>query len=127
MSELASQARMAARSARILLDQGDYVGAVSRAYYAMFDLARATLREIDPKLAAAKTHTTIIARFSKHLVRDRGLPRDVGRSLRRAFNARLLTEYSETSVAFEQAERAVEAMERFFEAVASKENSPPDD
>jgi hypothetical protein len=47
--------------------------------------------------------------------------------LRRAFNARLLTEYSETSVAFEQAKAAVEAMERFFEAVASKEDSSPDE
>ena len=81
MNELAARAETAARAARLLLDQGDYVGAVSRAYYAMFDLARAQLRDIDPKLAAAKTHTSIIARFSKHLVQERGLPREIGRTL----------------------------------------------
>ena len=127
MNELAARAETAARAARLLLDQGDYVGAVSRAYYAMFDLARAQLRDIDPKLAAAKTHTSIIARFSKHLVQERGLPREIGRTFRRAFNARLLAEYSDTSVTFEQAKEAVEAMERFFEAVLGREGSASSD
>ena len=39
--ELFSKARTAAASARILLSAGDYDGACKRAYYAMFDAARA--------------------------------------------------------------------------------------
>ncbi len=39
--ELFSKARTAAASARILLSAGDYDGACNRAYYAMFDAARA--------------------------------------------------------------------------------------
>jgi uncharacterized protein (UPF0332 family) len=89
MNKLVTRAPAAARSARLLLDEGDTIGAVSRAYYAMFDLARAALRDIDPNLAAAKTHATIISRFSKHMVQDRGFPQELGRALRRAFDARL--------------------------------------
>jgi uncharacterized protein len=126
MSELAARARLAARSAHRLLEDGDYASAVSRAYYAMFDLTRAMLQEIDPKLVAAKTHTTIISRFSRHLVRDRGLPREAGRVLRRVFNARILTEYSASAVALNDAREAVELMDRFFEAVATKEDSASD-
>jgi len=67
----------------MLLDAGDYRGAVNRAYYAMFDLARHTLRAVDPKLAAAKKHSTIIARFSKYMIQERGYPREIGQTLRR--------------------------------------------
>jgi uncharacterized protein (UPF0332 family) len=41
--ELMDKARRAATSARLLLDMGDLDGACSRAYYAMFDAARAAL------------------------------------------------------------------------------------
>lgn len=123
MNELAARGHMAARSAHRLLEDGDYASAVSRAYYAMFDLTRAMLQELDPKLVAAKTHTTIISRFSKHLVRDRGLPSEAGRVLRRVFNARILTEYSASAVTLKDAREAVELMDRFFEAVARQDTA----
>jgi uncharacterized protein (UPF0332 family) len=117
MNKLVTRARAAARSARLLLDEGDTIGAVSRAYYAMFDLARAALRDIDPKLAAAKTHATIISRFSKHMVQDRGFPQELGRALRRAFDARLVADYSDTATIIEVAKEVVDAMDQFLAAV----------
>jgi uncharacterized protein (UPF0332 family) len=117
MSKLVTRARAAARSARLLLDEGDTIGAVSRAYYAMFDLARAALHDIDPKLAAAKTHATIISRFSKHMVQDRGFPQNLGRALRRAFDARLVADYSDTATTIEEAKEVVDAMDEFLAAV----------
>lgn len=119
MSDLGADARMGARSARMLLDAGDYRGAVNRAYYAMFDLARHTLRAVDPKLAAAKKHSTIIARFSKHMVQEKGYPREVGRILRKVFDARLVGDYADTAPTSEQANEVIEAMERFFEVMAA--------
>ena len=41
--ELFGKALIAASSAQILLDAGDVDGACNRAYYAMFDAARAAL------------------------------------------------------------------------------------
>jgi uncharacterized protein (UPF0332 family) len=41
--ELFTKAQTAAASARILLNAGDVDGACNRAYYAMFDAARAAL------------------------------------------------------------------------------------
>jgi len=117
MNELVARARMSARSARSLLEAGDYNSAISRAYYAMFDLARAELLDIDPKLVEAKTHATIIRRFSKYLVEERGLPRQLGRALRGVFDARLGTEYAQVVATAEEAKAAVEAMELFLDGI----------
>jgi uncharacterized protein (UPF0332 family) len=109
----------------MLLEAGDYKGAVNRAYYAMFDLARHTLSGIDPKLPAAKKHSTIIARFSKYVVHDRRFPREAGETLRKAFDARLLADYSDMAPTPQQATAAIEAMERFFEIVTAESSSKP--
>jgi len=114
MNELVARARASARSARLLLETGDTIGAVSRAYYAMFDLARAALRDIDPKLAAAKTHATIISRFSKHIVKEKGYSPELARALRRAFDARLVADYSYDTVTMEVAAEVVDGMDRFL-------------
>jgi uncharacterized protein (UPF0332 family) len=100
----------------MLLEAADYNSAISRAYYAMFDLARDELLRINPKLVKTKTHATIIRRFSKFLIEERGLPRELGQDLRRVFEARIGTEYSQVVAAAEEAKAAVEAMERFLEA-----------
>jgi uncharacterized protein (UPF0332 family) len=43
-SELMAKAWQAGTSARVLLENGDMDGACNRAYYAMFEAARAALR-----------------------------------------------------------------------------------
>ena len=117
MNELWSKARVAKSSARLLLNAGDTDGAVSRAYYAMFDAARVALAAVDAKLAIAKTHQTIIRRFGRHMVIDHGFDPSLGRALNVAEELRLSADYEATPVAFAQAARVVADMERFVDAI----------
>lgn len=68
-----AKAVVAGKSARLLLEAGDTNGAVNRAFFAMFDGARAALAVVDPELAKAKTHATIIQRFGQHVVGGPGV------------------------------------------------------
>lgn len=60
-----SKAMRACASARVLLDLGDVDGACNRAYYAMFDAARAALlaTEAPVETHLGKTHSGLIAAF----------------------------------------------------------------
>jgi uncharacterized protein (UPF0332 family) len=68
--DLMAKARRALASAHTLLQDSDNDGACNRAYYAMFDSARAALiaskAPVPPEIA--KTHSGLIAAFSLHLV-----------------------------------------------------------
>lgn len=121
MSELWHSARLSARTA---LEAGDLGSAVSRAYYAMFDVARAVLSKIDPELTDAKTHATIPRRFSEHVVRTLGLDRELAHSLRRAFETRLQVEYDvQVSISVDGATRLVDDMEKFVAALSHLEDT----
>lgn len=69
---LMRKATRAVASARILLAADDIDGACNRAYYAMFDAARAALiwssAPVDP--VRTKSHSGLIAAFSEHLVKS---------------------------------------------------------
>ena len=121
MNGLLAKAHRAEKSAIALLQMGDAEAAINRAYYAMYDAARAALQSIDPVLAAAKKHSTVIGRFSKYFVQERNFPKELGRSLSRAFDSRLVADYSDAPVAFETAAEVVEAMQRFIRAVEAIE------
>lgn len=90
------KASRAAASAKLLLDAGDVEGACNRAYYAMFDAAKAALlwskAPVEP--AVAKTHSGLISAFSFHLVKTGRLPVDLGRALNRAAEVRLVADYT---------------------------------
>jgi uncharacterized protein (UPF0332 family) len=118
MNDFWAKAVVAAKSARILLAAGDGDGAVSRAYYAMFDAARAALESIDPDLAAARTHATIIRRFGKHVVLNRGLDPSLGRHLNTAEVVRLAADYERIPIDLDEAREIIEGMERLLSAVA---------
>jgi uncharacterized protein (UPF0332 family) len=97
----------AARSAQLLLQAGDWDGATNRAYYAAFSAARAVLASVRASFADAKGHATIVRRFEKHLVGERGLDAALGRPLfGRLRHARWVADYSD-SVADEATARAV--------------------
>ena len=88
--DLWTKALAAAESARTLLEHGDGDGATSRAYYAMFNAARAMLwftHGVEP--GEAKTHATVIRRFSKHFVQNGPLDAEYGRLLMEAAQARM--------------------------------------
>lgn len=118
MSGFLHKAREAARSARSLLDAADPDGAVNRAYYAMFHAARTALAEVDPELAKGKRHRTIIGRFARRMVKERGLDAELGKAFALAFELRIIADYRPESVDPAAARKVIQGMERFLQAVA---------
>jgi len=56
----------ALEGARALLDRGEYFGAVSRAYYAIFHAARAVLYSYG---ITTKTHIGLVSLFGEHIIK----------------------------------------------------------
>ena len=94
------KASKASASAKLLLDSGDVDGACNRAYYAMFDAARAALirsaAPVEPTMV--KTHSSLISAFSLHRVKTGRLPVELGKTLNRAAEIRLVADYSDDEV-----------------------------
>ena len=93
--DLLAKAIQAAASAKLLLDAGDADGACNRAYYAMFDAARAALLASGAPVPAeiAKTHSGLISAFSLHLVKTGRVPVEFGKTLNKAEELRLIADY----------------------------------
>ena len=113
------KARRALSSAGKLLHDDDGDGACNRAYYAMFDAARAALiaskAPVPPEIA--KTHSGLISAFSLHLVKPNLFPIELGRSLNKAEDLRLVADYKGDSISTEDAQWAVEAARAFVDEV----------
>lgn len=108
-AELMLKALQAASSAQVLLDTGDADGACNRAYYAMFDAARAALlasgAPVQPEVA--RSHSGLISAFSLHLVKSQRVPIELGKALNRAEELRLVADYKGDPIEFEDAAWAV--------------------
>lgn len=98
--DLLAKAQRAADSARLLLDAGDADGACNRAYYAMFDTARAAWAAERPGSASAddsasvRTHGGLISAFGLRLTKTGRLPLELGRTLNRAAEIRSAANYT---------------------------------
>lgn len=119
---LMAKASTAVASARLLLDAGDADGACNRAYYAMFDAARAALiwsgAPVEPTVA--KTHSGLISAFSLHLVKTGRLPVELGRALNRAAEIRLVADYAGEEVTADKVLWLIEQAASFVETVRQK-------
>lgn len=117
--DLLAKAIRAARSAKVLLDTGDADGACNRAYYAMYDAARAALlasgSPVEPEVA--KTHNGLISAFSSHLVKTGRVPVELGRTLNKAEELRLMADYKGDAVETEDAAWAVSQAQTFVQAM----------
>ena len=84
----------AAESAQLLLKSGDLDGAFNRAYYAMFDGARAALMASSAPVEAevARTCAGLISAFSDHLIKTSRVSKELGRALNRAEEIRLVAD-----------------------------------
>lgn len=78
-------------SAEILITEGDYESSVSRTYYAMFYLAQAALLS---KGLTYSSHKMIISAFGENFIKSNILPKELGRSLNRAFDKRQIGDYN---------------------------------
>jgi len=106
-----AKAEQAAASARVLLDTGDGDGASNRAYYAMFDAARAVL--LDSGFDVGKTHRGVLNAFSDRLVKNGSVPQEMGRLLKRAETFRYVADYEGNPVELNDAKEMVEQAEAF--------------
>ncbi|KQT50627.1 hypothetical protein ASG52_06805 [Methylobacterium sp. Leaf456] len=78
----------------LLLESGDLAGASSRAYYAMFDAARAALGSVRPDLGGAiETHRALIGAFGENVVLSGHVDAALGRSLDQAEKLRLMADH----------------------------------
>jgi len=109
------KAERACESAKLLLAANDIDGACNRAYYAMFDAARAVLliEAPDLPLESIKTHSGLIATFGLRLVKPGKVPVALGRVLNRAEEIRLVADYNTSSVDRVDAERLLEQASAF--------------
>jgi len=117
--ELFSKAQTAAASARILLNAGDVDGACNRAYYAMFDAARAALLAsgINESTVNTKTHSGLISKFSLELVKSGQVSVELGKSLNKVEDLRLMADYKGDSILEEDAAWAVNQADIFVETL----------
>ena len=116
---LMTKADRACTSARALLDLGDVDGACNRAYYAMFDAARAALLASNApvKPDIGKTHRGLINAFGDHLIKNGPISKDMGRLLNRAEEIRLVADYRGDSVERGDAEEMVKQAETFITTI----------
>ena len=121
-----AKASRALASAKLLLDSGDVDGACNRAYYAMFDAARAALLFVQAPVPTelARTHSGLITAFSLHLVKAGLVAVDHGRSLNKVEDLRLIADYKGDPVTLENAAWALEQAEKFLAAVHGLVSQP---
>jgi len=86
-------------TAALVLEEGDFESCVSRAYYAMFYVTRALLRQegITPK-----THSGLRNQFGLHFIKTGDLPERFADMLNDAEELRALAEYAEERVITEE-------------------------
>ena len=117
-----AKADRACSSARVLLELDDVDGAASRAYYAMFDAARAALLASGVTVEGdiGRTHSGLIGSFGNHLVKNGPVPKEVGRLLNRAHEIRLIADYKDDSVELADAKEMVEQAATFVAAMRAR-------
>lgn len=116
---LMGKALRASRSAEALLALGDTEGACNRAYYAMFDAAKAALF-LDPAAdqdSIGKTHSGLMTAFSLRFVKDGPIPKEIGRLLKRAEEIRLVADYTGDEVDMESATEIVSQAGEFLRVI----------
>jgi uncharacterized protein (UPF0332 family) len=120
--EYLAKAERALVGAKLLLQAGDLEGACSRAYYAMFDAARAALVAVNAPNTETihKTHAGLIAAFGRHLVQSGLVEAELGRSLNQVESLRLLADYAGDTIEPDRASWAIGAADRFVRTVADR-------
>ena len=106
-------ARSDLKSARILLEAGEYRGANNRAYYAIFHAINA-VHAVSGK--AYKRHKDAIGCFNKDYVKTEIFPREIGRKIAEAEEIRHVSDYDDFYIASrEESQRQVAVAEEFLQ------------
>jgi len=112
---LVEKARRSLKSAKLLLSEGDYDFAISRAYYAMFYCAEAVLLTKGMKF---KKHSAVIAMFGKEFVKTGLLPEELHQHLINAYSEREKSDYESLFIQSEdEAQDILKKAEEFISEV----------
>ncbi len=119
---LMAKADTACSSAQALLNFGDVDGAANRAYYAMFDAARAALLISGAPVETdiGRTHSGLIGAFGSHLVKNGFVSKDMGRLLNRAHEIRQIADYTGDCVETTDAHELVVQAKTFVTAMRAE-------
>lgn len=115
---LVRKSERALKSARLDLADGDYDSAVNRSYYAMFDMARATLLRTgvtEDKLP--RTHNGVINAFRQQAVLTGLIDQQLGNELSRVESLRILADYTGKDIEPEEAADTVAKADLFVRTV----------
>jgi uncharacterized protein (UPF0332 family) len=115
---LVRKSERALKIARLALNAGDNDSAVNRSYYAMFDIARATLLKAgvaEDKLP--RTHHGVIEAFRVHAVQSGQIDRELGAELSRTESLRIKADYTGIEIEPATAAGAVAKAEIFVQTV----------
>lgn len=106
-------------SAQLLFSAGDYEGACNRAYYAMFDAAKAALLHVQPDddLSVAKTHNGLIAAFGLQVVKAGLVDVSLGRNLNRGQTLRQVADYTGDPLTSSDVEQLMKDANDFFSTI----------
>ena len=109
MNEFMARADHSLEAAQLLLEKGFSIDACSRAYYAIYDAARAALAACGAPVMPEKirTHSGLIAAFNLYIIKPGPIPAVAGQRLGQAQNARLLADYDTGIVKPDDAANAV--------------------
>jgi uncharacterized protein (UPF0332 family) len=118
-NQLMVRAQRTVASAKLLFEAADLHGACNRAYYAMFDAARAALLSIEEPLQpeVIKTHSGLITAFSLHLIKTGRIPEQQGKALRQVDQIRLIADYSDAEIESADVATAIRQAGDFVAAV----------
>jgi uncharacterized protein (UPF0332 family) len=119
-------------AARVLLKRKLYKDAISRAYYAIFQAARAVLAT---KKLDARKHSGIISLFNLHFVKPETFTRDFSKILSSARDLREASDYDdfylvskkEALEAVDNAEKFIKGVKEFLESRLWAETAKPKD
>lgn len=92
------------KSAEILVNDGDFESAVSRAYYAMFYSVQAVLLT---KNLSFSSHKGVITMFGEYFIKTGVFSKELGRELNRAFAKRQIGDYTHAFVISEDEAKQV--------------------
>ena len=115
---LVRKSARALKVARLALDAGDNDSAVSRSYYAMFDIARAALlRAGVTEDMLPRTHSGVIEAFRNHAVQSGQIDKQLATQLSRTESLRIKADYTGAEIELAEAMDVVQKAELFVQTV----------
>ena len=111
------KARKFFKTAKLLLERGDYDSCISRCYYALFHATVAMLEKSG--MSRAKWgHNFVLASFNKEYIHRKKIFRsETGKSIHDIFEQRQEADYSTDEKSFKKAKRVLDKTDAIFHSI----------